>query len=234
MTQTSTFWAIVPAAGVGSRMGAAIPKQYLTLHGKRVIDWTLSRLLQCDLFDGIMVATSATDAWWPTCEYAHHPLVHSVTGGQARADTVRLSLQALQEKADAQDWVLVHDAARPCVDPADVKRLVHVVLSEQHEGGLLGVPVADTLKWLSPAHTVEKTLDRTRVWRAFTPQMFRVGALYEALLYAQKHAKIVTDEASAMEMRGVQPMMLEGRSDNIKITRNEDLAYAEQVLRQSE
>ena len=231
MTQQHTLWAIVPAAGIGRRMGASVPKQYLTLHAKKVIDWTLSRLLQCDVFRAIYVATSARDTLWPTCENAHHPLVRQVIGGAERADTVRLSLVALLNEADAQDWVLVHDAARPCIDPADVNKLVHTVQSQPYEGGLLGVPVSDTIKWVSPTQTVEKTLDRDRVWRAFTPQMFRIGALHDALVSAQQNAWNITDEASAMEKVGVNAVMVEGRSDNIKITRTEDLVYAEQVLR---
>jgi len=212
-------------------MGAERPKQYLEIAGRCILDITLSRLLDQIPFAGCMVPLHPDDRWWPACRAARDPRIHTCYGGQERADSVLLALRALAARADAQDWVLVHDAARPCVSVQDVMRLLAAV--KQHPaGGLLAAPVADTLKQaVATDHPeVEITVDRSRLWRALTPQMFRLGALTRALEDGLASGKVITDEAAAMEMAGYRPLLVEGRADNIKITLPSDLALAEFIL----
>lgn len=218
------FWGVVPAAGVGARMGADRPKQYLDLLGKTVIEHTLERLLAAELFAGIVVAVGAEDPIWPELAIARHPLVHSTHGGKERAESVKNALAFLEGMADSDDWVLVHDAARPCVHVQDVRNLAQT-LSDDPVGGILAQPVHDTLKRVEDGAIVE-TVDRRQIWRALTPQMFRLGALHQALKDAAMGGQVVTDEASALELQGQRPRIVEGRTDNIKITRPEDLALA--------
>lgn len=227
----SKRWVIVPAAGVGKRMGAAIPKQYLALAGRRVIDHTLERVLLHPAIDGVYVALSEDDQWWPETEFANHPDLVPVVGGTERCFSVLNALDALKARAAEEDWVLVHDAARPCLRKDDIDRLVAMV--ESHSvGGLLGVPVRDTMKRASETDRVSETVDRSHLWHAYTPQMFRYEQLHTALKGAIANGYLVTDEASAVEWAGHHPLMIEGHPDNIKITRPEDLPLAEYYLSQ--
>ncbi|WP_275096660.1 2-C-methyl-D-erythritol 4-phosphate cytidylyltransferase [Sedimenticola hydrogenitrophicus] len=218
-------WAVVPAAGVGRRMGGAVPKQYLNLHGRPVIDHTLRTLVAHPRIARVIVAVSATDAWWSGTAYAEHPRIQRVAGGRERADSVLNGLLALQGEADAMDWVLVHDAARPCLHRSDLDRLLQA-LAGHPVGGLLAIPFSDTIKRADPAGRVLETVPREQLWRAFTPQMFRYAALREALERAREDGLLVTDESSAMERSGAAPLLIAGRSDNIKITSPEDLVLA--------
>jgi 2-C-methyl-D-erythritol 4-phosphate cytidylyltransferase len=222
-------WAIIPAAGVGKRMGAAVPKQYLELAGRPVIDHTVERILLHPRIDGVYVALGEDDDWWADTEFAGHPDLVRVNGGAERCHSVLNALQALLQRADAEDWVLVHDAARPCVRCDDITRLVDTVL-DHPVGGLLGMPVHDTMKRTDDLGVITETVDRDNLWHAFTPQMFRVGRLYEALSRALAAGVVVTDEASAMEWAGLRPLMVAGSPDNLKITRPEDLALAAYFL----
>lgn len=223
-------WAVLPAAGVGRRMGADIPKQYLELSGRRVIDHTIERMLRHPRIEGLCVAISEADVWWADSEYAAHPGVVVAPGGAARADSVLNALHALAVRAAPDDWVLVHDAARPCVHPEDISRLIDAVEQAGAVGGLLGMPVRDTMKRADSAGQVGHTVDRDGLWHAFTPQMFRLGALRQALGDALVAGVAVTDEASAMEWAGGRPLLVEGRPDNIKITRPGDLDLAAYYL----
>lgn len=218
------YWGIVPAAGMGKRMGAAVPKQYLELGGKPIIQHTLERLLSVSQFESIVVAVSQDDRYWPELPAAHAHRVHTTLGGKERADSVLAALHYLEERAAPLDWVLVHDAARPLVARADIRLLIET-LQDDSIGGLLALPVHDTLKAVEGGRIVE-TIDRSRIWRALTPQMFRYGALKAALRQAAERGAQVTDEASALELQGKRPRIVEGRADNIKITRAEDLALA--------
>ena len=230
MTEPS-YWVVVPAAGVGRRMGGAIPKQYLPLNGRLVIDHALERLLLHPSVDGLYLALSDGDAWWHDAEFAGHPDLVRVPGGTERCHSVLNALQALQLRAHRDDWVLVHDAARPCVRRADINRLIE--MAGAHEiGGLLGMPVRDTMKRTDAADSVLETVARDHLWHAFTPQMFRLGVLFDALSGALDAGFLVTDEASAIEWAGHRPVMVEGHSDNIKITHPDDLALAAYFLRQ--
>jgi len=224
-------WAVVPAAGVGSRMGSAIPKQYLTLLGQPVIEHTLNLLLSHPLINSIYLPLDAADSYWTQLALAQDPRIHRVQGGQERCHSVLNALHEIAPQASSRDWVLVHDVARPCLWLEDLDRLF-TELEEDEVGGLLGVPVADTLKRTDARGVVEKTIDRRQVWRAYTPQMFRFGVLYKALREALARQALVTDEASAVELAGYRPRMVQGRGDNIKITVPSDLAMAELYLRQ--
>lgn len=225
------YWAVVPAAGAGRRMGAAIPKQYLPLAGQPVIARTLDILLRHPRLAGVVVVISAGDEWWPgvVAQRTDDQPLLVVTGGAERGHSVLNGLDALWERAHPEDWVLVHDAARPCLRVDDLDRLL-TALSDDPVGGLLAVPVRDTLKQADDAGRVATTVDRSQLWHALTPQMFRLGLLRDALREALARGLTVTDEAAAMEAAGFAPRLVEGRADNLKITRPEDLALAEFYL----
>jgi len=225
MTGQLNFWAVVPAAGVGRRMGTDIPKQYLLLNGRPVIEHTLERLLSHPRINQVVVVLSPTDQWWSGTAYADNPNVIQVEGGAERCDSVVNALYALSDSVANDDWVLVHDAARPCLRNEDIDRLIETL--ENHPvGGVLGMPVRDTMKQAGSSGQIKKTVCREGLWHAFTPQMFRFGPLQKALLVAREQGWQITDEASAVELAGQIPVLVEGRPDNIKITRPEDLALA--------
>lgn len=225
MSRPPDHWAVLPAAGVGRRMGADIPKQYLRLSGRSIIEHTLSRLLEHPRIRRVVVVLGLEDAWWPRTEFAAHPGVIRAPGGAERCHSVLNGLAALDGLAQPDDWVLVHDAARPCVRRRDIDRLMDE-LSDHPVGGLLGVPVRDTMKRTGDDLRIRETVSRQHLWHAYTPQMFRLGALRNALRAALERGESVTDEASAMELAGQAPLMIEGQDDNIKVTRPDDLALA--------
>jgi 2-C-methyl-D-erythritol 4-phosphate cytidylyltransferase len=233
MTESTKFWGIVPAAGVGKRMQADRPKQYLALNNSTVIEQTLTRLLQVQQLTGVVVAISQEDPYWPTLEISKNPRIYTAPGGKERADSVLSALKSIAELADENDWVLVHDAARPCITPADVENLIDQ-LKNHSVGGILGLASHDTLKSVNDELAIVDTVDRSTIWRALTPQMFRYGELKQALEEAAEKGWIVTDDASALELQGKQPKMITGRSDNLKITRPEDLALAQFYLEQQQ
>jgi 2-C-methyl-D-erythritol 4-phosphate cytidylyltransferase len=218
------FWAIVPAAGVGKRMGTEVPKQYLEVGGKPVLQHTLERLLSVETIAGINVALGEEDGFWPDLPFTDHPRIRAVPGGRERADSVYSALLHLEDRAKPDDWVLVHDAARLCITRSDVLRLIET-LRDDPIGGILALPVSDTLKTVDDQH-ITGTPDRRQVWRALTPQMFRYSLLRQALFDAAEQNRLVTDESSALELAGYRPCIVEGRPDNLKITRPEDLPLA--------
>jgi 2-C-methyl-D-erythritol 4-phosphate cytidylyltransferase len=227
------FWAAIPAAGVGKRLGAAIPKQYLDLAGRPVIEWSLKPFVEDPRIAGIWVALGPTDGYWPDTAYAHHPKVRRADGGAERCHSVLNALDALAEQAAPHDWVLVHDAARPCLRRADLDRLI-AELEDDPVGGILAVPVRDTMKGADTHGRIAATLDRSAMWHAYTPQMFRLGVLRQALRSALAAGSLVTDDASAIELMGLAPRLIQGQVDNIKITRAEDLPLARFYLQQQE
>lgn len=229
MTETTKFWGIVPAAGVGKRMRADRPKQYLELAGKPVIEQTLSRLLQANVFEAIAVAVSREDPYWPGLAISRHERILTAPGGKERADSVLSALKSIRDKASDSDWVLVHDAARPCITDADIHHLIACLVHDD-VGGILALSSHDTLKNVQDGR-IAGTLDRNHIWRALTPQMFRYGMLKNALEEAEGNPAI-TDEASALELKGLRPKIVEGRPDNIKITRPEDLPLAQFYMEQ--
>ena len=218
-------WAVVPAAGVGRRVGAARPKQYLDLAGRPVIEHAVHTLLGHPRIRGLIVVLDPADGYWAQTALAEDPRIRRADGGAERCHSVLNALELLAAEADLDDWVLVHDAARPCLRWADLDRLI-ATLEDDPVGGLLGVPVRDTMKEADAAGRVVRTLPRAHLWHAYTPQMFRLGLLRRALRAALAGGHLVTDDASAVELLGLAPRLVEGHSDNIKITRPEDLPLA--------
>lgn len=224
------LWAVVPAAGVGRRMGETVPKQYLKLGNRSVLEHSLAALDRLTDLAGMIVAIAPDDLHWPQLRIGLGAQLQTAPGGAERAITVANALELLSRQASGHDWVLVHDAARPCVRVEDLEKLV-TRLRADAVGGLLAIPARDTMKQADEDQCSRVTLDRSRLWHALTPQMFRLDALRAALAGAQAAGVAVTDEASAMEHAGHRPHLIEGHGDNIKITRPEDLALAEYYLR---
>ncbi|HVK99147.1 MAG TPA: 2-C-methyl-D-erythritol 4-phosphate cytidylyltransferase [Dongiaceae bacterium] len=226
------LWCVVPAAGVGKRFGSAMPKQYLPLLDKTVCEHTLERLLQLPEIRRVVVCLSNEDAHFARLSVAQDKRIHTTPGGAERCHSVLNGLKALTAEANADDWVLVHDVARPCVRPDDIQKLVTQVIAINAIGGILASPVRDTMKRSDSSNRITETVCRNQLWHALTPQLFRLGQLRDALESALVANALVTDEASALERAGHQPLLVEGYPDNIKITHPQDLPLAELFLRQ--
>ncbi len=222
---SADLWVVLPAAGIGTRMAADRPKQYLDLAGRTVLEQTLACFAHHPRIRGIVLAVAIDDPWWPQLVLDASVPVHVVPGGAERAGSVLNALDLLDALGQAGDWVLVHDAARPCLTRADLDRLIEVVEPDT-VGGILAVPVRDTMKRADAEGRIARTEPREALWHALTPQMFRLGLLRTSLQQAMEAGVAVTDEASAIEHVGLRPLLVEGRADNIKITRAEDLALA--------
>lgn len=219
------FWVVIPAAGIGSRMQADRPKQYLPLAGRSLIEHTLDCFLNHPSLQGLVVCLAEKDPYWAGLSCARDARISTAPGGRERADSVLNGLDALLgQGAKPGDWVLVHDAARPNLAASDLHRLLET-LADDPVGGLLAVPVRDTLKQAGADRRVTATPDRSMFWQAYTPQMFRLETLHKALSGALAAGVAITDEASAMEWAGHAPLLVEGRADNIKVTRPEDLDW---------
>jgi 2-C-methyl-D-erythritol 4-phosphate cytidylyltransferase len=214
-------------------MQAELPKQYLDLDGRSLLQHSVERLGALPEIERVVVALAAGDQRWAALHAALPQSVAAkvltVTGGAERMQSVANALNALQPHASAQDWVLVHDAVRPCVHPADVRKLMQETANDD-TGGLLGVPVRETLKESDGGNFVACTIDRSRIWQAATPQMFRFDVLQRALQQAMQASTLVTDEAAAVEALGLRVRLVAGRTDNLKITYPGDLALAAAVL----
>lgn len=222
------FWAVIPAAGVGARMAADRPKQYLQLGGQTILEHSLDCFLDHPMLKGVVVSIAEQDPYWPGLRCANDPRIQRAPGGRERADSVLNALLLLHAQgASDDDWVLVHDAARPNLARSDLDKLLSA-LAEDPVGGLLAVPARDTLKRADGEGRVADTVDRSTVWQAYTPQMFRLGMLHRALAECLVSDVAVTDESSAIEWAGNAPRLVEGRSDNIKVTRPEDLEWLRQ------
>ena len=226
---SNQYWGIVPAAGIGSRMKADKPKQYLPLSNTTVIECSLNHLLHLPVISSVVVAISCDDSYWKTLDISANQRLTVIDGGTERSQSVLNALEFLSQKARRDDWVLVHDAARPCVHPSDIIKLINT-LKEHPVGGLLASPVRDTMKRVTDDLQVINTIERRNLWQALTPQMFRFGLLHQALKESLDKNFPVTDESSAIEQAGYTPQMVEGRSDNIKITHPSDLGLAEIYL----
>jgi 2-C-methyl-D-erythritol 4-phosphate cytidylyltransferase len=224
------MWCVIPAAGRGSRFGAEVPKQYLAVLGKPVIEWTLRRLASHPQIDGLMVALAADDRYWPGWSSLEGKPVRTCIGGAQRADSVLAGLEALAGVVTPSDWVLGHDAARPCVSHADLERLIHAGRGDA-VGAILAARARDTLKRADAKGRIAATLPRENVWRALTPQMLRIGELTAALRENESEASAFTDDANALEARGQFPLLVEGSEDNLKLTLPEDVALLEAILR---
>ena len=230
---------VLPAAGRGKRLGAATPKQYLKIAGASLIEWALKPFLEDMRCEHAVVALSAGDEYWPTLRGSWSRSVHEVQGGAERSDSVLAALQHLKEIGMAdEEWVLVHDAARPCVSAGEIAALCEAVwhMTTQNadiSGGLLALPLADTVKRVVLCEgqvLSEQTQSREGLWRALTPQMFRLGDLWRALEAARETGRTPTDDAQAMEWQGAKALLVAGEATNIKVTTQSDLALIEGVL----
>jgi 2-C-methyl-D-erythritol 4-phosphate cytidylyltransferase len=230
---TANYFALIPAAGAGARFGATTPKQYLDAAGRPLL-WHAARALLAEpRIARVFIVLSSGDERFATIPWDEDAerVAPLYCGGDTRAATVRNGLIAAGDVIDLEDWVLVHDAARPCLRKGDVTRLIDTITAGAQRGepgGLLAVPVADTLKRATRDEAVERTIDRAGLWRALTPQMFRYALLTRALSGLDLAA--VTDEASAVEQLGLQPRLVRGSSANLKVTLPEDLEIARALL----
>jgi 2-C-methyl-D-erythritol 4-phosphate cytidylyltransferase / 2-C-methyl-D-erythritol 2,4-cyclodiphosphate synthase len=240
-------WAIVPAAGHGARFSAPSsehapasvsasgtgPKQYASLAGATVIEWSLRALLAEPRVHAVVVALAADDdRWAEIAAKLKSPKLLTTLGGATRQDTVANGLQFLQERAHADDWILVHDAARPCLNAADLSALLDAADARHAAGAVLAAPIVDTVKRELADHVA--TVDRAGLWRALTPQVFKHAQLRHALKEAALAGITVTDEAQAVERMGLHPALVQGSPFNIKVTRAEDLAVAARILKMTE
>tara|TARA_R110001583_G_scaffold10698_2_gene49051 strand:+ start:19919 stop:20608 length:690 start_codon:yes stop_codon:yes gene_type:complete len=219
---------VIPAAGIGQRVGASIPKQYLPLLGKTIIEHSLLPFLEHPRITRVIVSLAKNDQWFINLPVAQHTKVETVVGGVERVDSVLAALKII----NGEDYVLVHDAARPCIQQEDINKLINAVEDKQ-QGAILACKVRDTMKRSDQNNTISNTVERENLWHALTPQMFENQQLINAISASSSSGKI-TDEASALEMSGVPVMIVEGRSDNLKVTREEDLKLAAFYLSQGE
>jgi len=233
MPTAPRYWAALPAAGTGARLGAGVPKQYLQLRGRAILHWSIDRFRTHPLVSGVAVALAPGDTHWGGLGLAGDPGIMVAEGGAERCHSVLNCLRRLGREASPGDWVLVHDAARPCVRRTDIDSLIEAV-REHPVGGILALPVRDTLKRADADSGIAETVERRGLWHALTPQLFRLRPLTEAIESALAAGRIVTDEAQAMELAGMRPALVRGHSDNIKITHADDLALADLFLAQQE
>ena len=223
------YFAVIPAAGTGSRLGGALPKQYRELAGQPLIFHAIARLCAHPSIERVCVALAPGDRRFGAYDWKAYAdkLTSFEVGGDSRAATVRNALEAMSGKAVEDDWILVHDAARPCLGARDLERLIEEVGTDEC-GGLLAVPVADTLKRSGDGKRALRTEPRDGLWQAQTPQMFRYGLLLKALRSCDLAQ--VTDEAGAIEALGLQPLLVQAEATNLKVTREQDLALAQRIL----
>ena len=231
MAASLRHWVIIPAAGTSQRMGGKVPKQYFTIEDATVIEHSIGCFLRHPEISGVIVALHAKDQYWHELDVSKHEKIHTVIGGNTRAESVNNALLHLEKKSvQKDDFVLVHDAARPCLRYSDLELLMNQ-LKDDEVGGILAAPVSDTLKLSNAKGFVKETLEREKIWRAFTPQMFRLKYLSNAMQHCIENKIAVTDEASAIEAQNLPVKLVRGQSDNIKITQSEDLALATAVLK---
>ena len=222
----SDVCAVVPAAGFGRRMQTECPKQYLSIGDKTILEHTVAALLANPRVARVVIAISPGDARFAALPLANHPQITVVDGGTERADSVLAGIRAAGNAA----WVLVHDAARPCLHPDDLARLL-AISETSAVGGILAAPVRDTMKRAEPGlNHIAHTVERVDLWHALTPQFFPRELLHDCLTRALNEGATITDEASALEYCGFHPELVEGRADNIKVTRPEDLKLSEFYL----
>ncbi|MCZ6796580.1 MAG: 2-C-methyl-D-erythritol 4-phosphate cytidylyltransferase [Gammaproteobacteria bacterium] len=229
-SKTGPVWAIVPASGVGHRMQGQKPKQYLPLDGKTIIEHTLDRLLSFDGIDGVVLVLRPDDRDWQTINYQSEKPLITTSGGELRQHSVFNGLVKLLEQKFDDPYAMVHDAVRPLVCHADLRKLIEAAI-DHSAGALLALPITDTLKHQDQDSNIDRTVSRAGLWRAFTPQLFKAKLLHRALEQMIENDREVTDDASAIESLGLRPRLVECNAENIKITWPEDLSLATQILR---
>ncbi|MDW3095191.1 MAG: 2-C-methyl-D-erythritol 4-phosphate cytidylyltransferase [Gammaproteobacteria bacterium] len=229
MSTVPKCWAVIPAAGIGERVGSSLPKQYLKIAGKTILEHAISPFIKNSCIAGITIALNQQDVHFDELNIkTRSQKIHTVIGGATRAHSVLNALNSFEAQLDKDDFVLVHDAARPCLTMSDLEKLIGVCI--QHDvGGIVGSPMPDTIKQVEKGN-IENTLDRENIWRAYTPQMFKFEVLRSAILKAFADNVRITDEANALEYVGYKPCMVEGDSQNLKITTAEDVSIAEMIL----
>jgi 2-C-methyl-D-erythritol 4-phosphate cytidylyltransferase len=225
------YFLIVPASGVGTRMGSSTPKQYLRLeNGLTIIDQCLKTLLEIKLISGFVVALSSTDSFFQSSHFYNHSKILAIAeGGKERFNSVLSALNSLNKTAQPNDWVLVHDSVRPCIKKSDIEKLIREV-SNDSIGGILATSAIDTVKEKNASGSI-KTIDRKKLYMAQTPQMFRFGILKEAIESAIKMGGKITDESEAIEKLGHSVKIIGGSSSNIKITAKDDIDLANYFLK---
>ena len=228
MSNEVNCWAIIPAAGIGERIGSDTPKQYIQIADKTILEHALTPFINHGKIKGVVVALNASDTYFSKLNINTNKEIVTVNGGETRTHSVLNALLGLKNKIDTNDFVLVHDAARPCLGEHDLNKLIDATML-QDVGCILAAPVADTVKQVD-GDIIVKTVDRSKLWRAYTPQMFRYGLLLDALNNCINNNISVTDEASAIEVMGLRPAVLEGDASNIKVTTPDDLEIAKFYL----
>ncbi|MEZ5488160.1 MAG: 2-C-methyl-D-erythritol 4-phosphate cytidylyltransferase [Steroidobacteraceae bacterium] len=228
------YWLIIPAAGLGQRLGAGLPKQYLEVAGRCLLEWALAPFLADPRCMGVVLSLAADDRWWPGLRARLSRGVLEARGGAERSDSVRQALELLAGRVADDPWVLVHDAARPCVSRQEIDALLGAV-ADHPDGGLLALPLADTLKRADAVAgnppVVARTESRKGLWRALTPQAFRLRPLLAALQAAAQAGRVPTDEAEAIEWAGLgRPLLVAGSASNLKVTTPADLALVTRLL----
>ncbi|MFP3029365.1 MAG: 2-C-methyl-D-erythritol 4-phosphate cytidylyltransferase [Arsenophonus sp.] len=225
--------ALIPAAGIGSRMKADCPKQYLKVAGKTIIEHTIFAFLKQPRISKIIVSLNEYDIFFHQLAIAKNKKIKTVTGGYQRADSVLAGLNYLSDNLHLDScWVLVHDADRPCLHQSDLDSIIHFIDSNQSSyGGILAAPVRDTMKRsVQGKIDISHTVERNELWHALTPQFFPLVLIKNCLTQALAQKAVITDEASALEYCGYHPQLLEGRVNNLKVTKQEDLMLAEFYL----
>jgi len=227
------IWAVVPAAGIGRRFSADTPKQFHQLNGQPVAQHTLNRLLSLSAIEALFIPCDTSSSGWSKVPAVQDSRVRLIAGGEQRVHSVLNGLIAIQEFASDDDWVLVHDMARPCVTTENITALI-AALADHPVGGILAAPINDTLKIVSSDKHIHTTVNRDEFRVAQTPQMFRYKLLKDTICAMLRDKVTPTDEASAIEYAGLKALVVEGRQDNIKITRREDLAVAAAIMKNQE
>ncbi len=225
----SNYWGILPAAGIGARMNSEIPKQFINIGDKSILEWTVKAFASFSKLKGIYVGLSSNPERFEWAVSLHPKIRAAYRGGNSRTETVFYGLEhMLHEGHSKDDWVLVHDANRPFLEHEDMESLL-LEVGDDEDGGILCLPIHDTVKH-GLQNRITKTLPRTEIFSAQTPQLFKVGLLHDALAECMDSGKNVTDESQAMELKGYQPKLVLGSPTNIKITIPADMAFAQAIL----
>ncbi|NVK22086.1 MAG: 2-C-methyl-D-erythritol 4-phosphate cytidylyltransferase [Kangiellaceae bacterium] len=230
-TSAEKIWAIIPAAGIGSRMQSDLPKQYLEVDGKTILEHSLSNFLEHSSIYKVVVPLHPNDRYWSKLKVSSHQKIITVAGGEERANSVLNALNYIIEQGGLNDWVMVHDAARPCLSSHHIDNLIRA-RENSADGAILAIPSVDTVKVSNARLTIDKTIPRETIWLAQTPQFFEIGKLAQAIDLAIQNDLLVTDEASAMEAQGFSPSLVIGNRKNLKITEPEDMMLASIWLNQ--